>query len=60
MSDNGLHTPTNGPYGSLAARLQAAELVREVERAAKEAADKAVTPEKANWKRSKQAQPAVA
>ncbi|NND83656.1 MAG: hypothetical protein HKN46_00745 [Acidimicrobiia bacterium] len=32
------HIPTNGPYGALAARLQAAQLVREAEEAMAEAA----------------------
>lgn len=32
------HIPSNGPYGALAARLQAAQLVREAEEAMAEAA----------------------
>ena len=32
------HIPTNGPYGALAARLQAAQLVREAEEATAKAA----------------------
>jgi hypothetical protein len=59
LSDNGFTPPSNGPYGALAARLQAAELVREAEQTAKDAAEKAVTPTKANWKRSKVAVPAT-
>ncbi len=60
MTDIGFHTPSEGPFGALAARLQAADLVREAELTAKESAESAVTAEKANWKRSKQATPAVA
>lgn len=35
------HIPSNGPYGALAARLQAAQLVREAEAATAEAAAEA-------------------
>ncbi len=60
MTDTGFHTPSKGPYGALAARLQAAELVQEAEQTAMDAAASAVSPEKANWKRTKVAEPAVA
>ena len=39
------HIPSNGPYGPLAARLQAAQLVREAEEATAKAAGSASTEE---------------